>query len=207
MDANAHSYIATHIGTKTEQNVRIKLGRKALVQTRFIQAPPDMNDLLTSCRKRRRTTNMLSDSSSPCWIRRSKFIHLNILPPIQAQFKPKKVRVTTQNILTESRSKLKVVIVLKREEDDVEDIEGDAAASIRIMSTALLSAAQCSICQDILEDASSLSTCGHTFCKDCIHNTVATGKTSCCPTCKVFAWARDVMPSRRVETLLALTSE
>ena len=124
--------------------------------------------------------------------------------------KPKKhpsQRVTTQNILTESRSKLKVVIVLKREEDDAEDIEGDAAASIRIMSTALLSAAQCSICQDILEDASSLSTGGHTFCKDCIHDTVATGKKNCCPTCKVFAWARDVMPSRRVETLLALTSE
>ena len=40
----------------------------------------------------------------------------------------------------------------------------------------------CAVCLDVLEDASSYRTCGHTFCDGCISECLAANPT--CPTCR-----------------------
>eukprot|EP00985_Skeletonema_marinoi_P010827 scaffold5074_cov132-Skeletonema_marinoi.AAC.4 len=40
----------------------------------------------------------------------------------------------------------------------------------------------CAVCLDVLKDASSYRTCGHTFCDGCISECLAANPT--CPTCR-----------------------
>ena len=42
----------------------------------------------------------------------------------------------------------------------------------------------CSICYDVLKDASSFKECGHTFCDLCLDGCVAAA--ACCPTCRTL---------------------
>jgi hypothetical protein len=49
------------------------------------------------------------------------------------------------------------------------------------MISAVEAVAQCSICSDTMKQASTLSGCGHTFCRGCIEEAVRV--KGCCPVC------------------------
>jgi hypothetical protein len=80
-----------------------------------------------------------------------------------------------------------------------EFIEEDHAAFMQLMS-AVEAVAQCSICRDTMKQASTVSGCGHTFCRSCIEEAVRV--TGCCPECLLPAWHCDIMDSRRVNGLI-----
>jgi hypothetical protein len=80
-----------------------------------------------------------------------------------------------------------------------EFIEEDHAVFQQVIS-AEEAAAQCSICCDTMKHASTVSGCGHTFCRSCIEEALRV--TGCCPECRVPAWHRDIRDSRRVNGLI-----
>ena len=49
---------------------------------------------------------------------------------------------------------------------------------------------QCSICCDTMKQASTVSGCGHTFCRSCIEEAVRV--KGCCAVCHQPAWNRDI---------------
>ena len=61
-------------------------------------------------------------------------------------------------------------------------------------------AVQSSISFDTMKQASTLSGCGHTFCRGCIEEAVRV--KGCCPECLLPAWHRDIMDSRRVKGVM-----
>jgi late competence protein required for DNA uptake (superfamily II DNA/RNA helicase) len=61
-----------------------------------------------------------------------------------------------------------------------EFIEEDHAALQQHIS-AVEAVAQCSICSDTMKQASTVSGCGHTFCRSCIEEAVRVN--GCCPLC------------------------
>jgi hypothetical protein len=81
-----------------------------------------------------------------------------------------------------------------------EFIEEDYAAFQQVIS-AVEAAAQCSICCDTMKQASTVSGCGHSFCRSCIEEAVRV--TGCCPECNLPAWHRDIMDSRKVNGVMA----
>jgi late competence protein required for DNA uptake (superfamily II DNA/RNA helicase) len=80
-----------------------------------------------------------------------------------------------------------------------EFIEEDHAAMQQMMS-AVEAVARCSICCDTMKHASTVSGCGHTFCRSCIEEALRV--TGCCPEYLLPAWRRDIMDSRRVEGVM-----
>jgi hypothetical protein len=82
-----------------------------------------------------------------------------------------------------------------------EFIEEDHAALQQVIS-AVEAAAQCRICCDTMKQASTVSGCGHTFCRSCIEEALRV--TGCCPEFHVPAWHRDIMDSRKVNGLMEL---
>ena len=67
----------------------------------------------------------------------------------------------------EHEAELKDVKPLAEEEEEEEE--------------GLEAAVQCSICSDTMKQASTLSGCGHTFCRGCIEEAVRV--KGCCPVC------------------------
>ena len=84
-----------------------------------------------------------------------------------------------------------------------EFIEEDHAAFQQVIS-AVEAAAQCSICCDTMKQASTVSGCGHTFCRSCIEEAVRV--TGCCPECHMPAWQRDIRDSRRVNGIIKVAA-
>ena len=80
-----------------------------------------------------------------------------------------------------------------------EFIEEDDAVFQQIMS-AVEAVAQCTICSDTMKQASTVSGCGHTFCRSCIEE--ALRLEGCCPECHVPAWRRDIRDARRLNGVL-----
>ena len=80
-----------------------------------------------------------------------------------------------------------------------EFIEEDHAVFQQIMS-AVEAVAQCSICCDTMKHASTVSGCGHTFCRSCIEEALRV--KGCCPECHLPAWRRDIRPARRLNGVL-----
>ena len=82
-----------------------------------------------------------------------------------------------------------------------EFIEEDHAALHQQIS-AVEAVAQCSICSDTMKQASTVSGCGHTFCRSCIEEALRV--TGCCPECLLPAWHRDIRDSRRVNGVIEM---
>ena len=80
-----------------------------------------------------------------------------------------------------------------------EFVEEDHAAFQQMMS-AVEAVAQCSICSDTMKQASTVSGCGHTFCRSCIEEALRV--KGCCPECHLPAWRRDIRPARRLNGVL-----
>ena len=80
-----------------------------------------------------------------------------------------------------------------------EFIEEDHAAMQQMMSE-VEAVARCSICCDTMKHASTVSGCGHTFCRSCIEEAVR--MKGCCPECLLPAWHRDIRDSRRVNGIM-----
>ena len=80
-----------------------------------------------------------------------------------------------------------------------EFIEEDHAVFQQIMS-AVEAEAQCSFCSDTMKQASTVSGCGHTFCRSCIEE--ALRLKGCCPECHLPAWRRDIRPARRLNGVM-----
>ena len=80
-----------------------------------------------------------------------------------------------------------------------EFIEEDHAVFQQMMS-AVEAVAQCSFCSDTMKQASTVSGCGHTFCRSCIEEALRV--KGCCPECHLPAWCRDIRPARRLNGVL-----
>ena len=80
-----------------------------------------------------------------------------------------------------------------------EFIEEDHAVFQQMMS-AVEALAQCSMCSDTMKQASTMSGCGHTFCRSCIEE--ALRLKGCCPECHLPAWRRDIRPARRLNGVM-----
>ena len=81
-----------------------------------------------------------------------------------------------------------------------EFIEEDHTA-LQQMVSAVSAAVQCSVCCEAMRDASTLSVCGHTFCRSCIDK--ALRADGFCPVCGVPAWQKDIQVSRVVNNVLS----
>jgi hypothetical protein len=81
-----------------------------------------------------------------------------------------------------------------------EFVEEDHAALHQQIS-AMEAAVQCDICSDTMKQASTVSGCGHTFCRSCIEEAVRV--KGCCPVCHQPVWHRDIIPARRLIGLMA----
>ena len=83
--------------------------------------------------------------------------------------------------------------------------EGHSAAVQQVVS-AVESVAQCGICLGTMMQASTVSGCGHTFCRSCIEEALRV--KGCCPQCLLPAWLCDIRDSRRVSAIMdALVGE
>ena len=82
-----------------------------------------------------------------------------------------------------------------------EFIEEDHAGFQQMMS-AVKVAVQCGICSDTMKHASTVSGCGHTFCRSCIEEVLRV--KGCCP-CKVPAWQRDIKDARRLKGVMEVS--
>ena len=80
-----------------------------------------------------------------------------------------------------------------------EFIEEDHAALHQQVS-AVEAVAQCSICSGTMKQASTVSGCGHTFCRGCIVEAVRAN--SCCPVCTQPVWNYEVRPARRLNGVI-----
>jgi hypothetical protein len=76
-----------------------------------------------------------------------------------------------------------------------EFIEEDHTA-LQQMVSAVEATVQCSVCCGTMKQASTVSGCGHTFCRCCIEEALRVDGR--CPECLLPAWRRDVRDSRRV---------
>ena len=86
-----------------------------------------------------------------------------------------------------------------------EFIEEDHAALHHTIS-AVEAAVQCGICLGTMMQASTVSGCGHTFCRSCIEEALRV--KGCCPQCLLPAWHCDIRDSRRVSAIMdALVGE
>ncbi|CAM6019303.1 unnamed protein product [Sphagnum balticum] len=56
---------------------------------------------------------------------------------------------------------------------------------VRVPRAPLLACLTCPLCNSLLRDATTISECLHTFCRDCIHAELSNGETECCPMCSV----------------------
>jgi hypothetical protein len=103
----------------------------------------------------------------------------------------RQVKVPSSDQLFEQNESLKHCKQEFIEEDrtDVQQIVSSVAAE-----------AQCTICSDTMKQASTVSGCGHTFCRSCIEDAVRL--KGCCPDCLLPVWQRDIRDSRRVAGLL-----
>ena len=81
-----------------------------------------------------------------------------------------------------------------------EFIEEDHAALHQQIS-AVEAVAQCSICSDTMKQASTVSGCGHTFCRSCIEEAVRV--KGCCPVCRQPVWHRDITHARLLSGVMA----
>jgi hypothetical protein len=84
-----------------------------------------------------------------------------------------------------------------------EYLEADHAVFQQMMS-AVEAAAQCSICSDTMKQASTVSGCGHTFCRNCIEEALRV--KGCCPECQLPAWRRDIRPARRLKGVMEVVA-
>jgi hypothetical protein len=73
--------------------------------------------------------------------------------------------------------------------------------ALQQMVSAVSAAVQCSVCREAMRDASTLSVCGHTFCRSCIDK--ALRADGLCPVCGVPAWQKDIQVSRVVNNVLS----
>ena len=71
-----------------------------------------------------------------------------------------------------------------REKEHPEELE-----KVQQMVSAVEAVAQCNICFDTMTQASTVSGCGHTFCRSCTEESV----TGCCPECHVPARQQDTI--------------
>jgi hypothetical protein len=74
-------------------------------------------------------------------------------------------------------------------------------ATVQQMLSAVKSAVRCKICHSSMRQASTVSGCGHTFCRDCIVEAVRAN--SCCPECGVFAWHKEIRDARLLNGVMA----
>jgi hypothetical protein len=81
-----------------------------------------------------------------------------------------------------------------------EFVEEDHAALNHTISE-VEAAVQCSICSDTMKQASTLSGCGHTFCRGCIEEDVRV--KGCCPVCRQPVWHRDITHARLLSGVMA----
>ena len=58
-----------------------------------------------------------------------------------------------------------------------------------------------SICSGTMKQASTVSGCGHTFCRGCIEEAVRV--KGCCPVCRQPAWHRDITHARLLSGVMA----
>ena len=73
--------------------------------------------------------------------------------------------------------------------------------ALQQMVSAVSAAVQCSVCCEAMRDATTLSVCGHTFCRSCIDK--ALRADGLCPVCGVPAWQKDIQVSRVVNNMLS----
>jgi E3 ubiquitin-protein ligase DRIP len=56
---------------------------------------------------------------------------------------------------------------------------------VRIAKAPLLTCLTCPLCNYLIREATTISECLHTFCKDCITAELSNGESECCPMCHV----------------------
>ena len=91
--------------------------------------------------------------------------------------------------------------VLKRcKQEYVEEEHAALQQSLQPTISAVHAVAQCVICFGTMKEASTVSGCGHTFCRGCIVEAVRAN--SCCPVCKQPVWNYEVRPARRLSAVI-----
>jgi hypothetical protein len=124
-------------------------------------------------------------------------------PPLQVQADDKKRKLQSMAEMEHLSGQLDDDNqALKRCKEEF--IEEDHVAMQQMMS-AVEAVARCSICCDTMKQASTVSGCGHTFCRSCIEEAVRV--KGCCPECLLPAWHRDIMDSRRVHGIIEVAAD
>ncbi|KAL1187995.1 E3 ubiquitin protein ligase DRIP2 [Cardamine amara subsp. amara] len=62
-------------------------------------------------------------------------------------------------------------------------MEGDMVAKVK--KETVLACMNCSLCDKLLRDATTISECLHTFCRKCIYEKITEDEIECCPVCDI----------------------
>ncbi|GKV17898.1 hypothetical protein SLEP1_g28352 [Rubroshorea leprosula] len=57
---------------------------------------------------------------------------------------------------------------------------------VKVQKGPLVDCLTCSLCKNVYKDATTICSCLHTFCKQCILQKLGEDKESCCPMCKAY---------------------
>ncbi|GLU10127.1 hypothetical protein SLE2022_269480 [Rubroshorea leprosula] len=57
---------------------------------------------------------------------------------------------------------------------------------VKVQKGPLVDCLTCSLCKNVYRDATTICSCLHTFCKQCILQKLGEDKESCCPVCKAY---------------------
>ncbi|KAG0573842.1 hypothetical protein KC19_VG214100 [Ceratodon purpureus] len=62
---------------------------------------------------------------------------------------------------------------------------GGTYKEVRVLKAPLLACLTCPLCSYLIREATTISECLHTFCRDCITLELSNGDSECCPMCQV----------------------
>ncbi|KAG2285860.1 hypothetical protein Bca52824_045464 [Brassica carinata] len=64
-------------------------------------------------------------------------------------------------------------------------MEGEMEMMAKVKREKVVACMTCSLCDNLLRDATTISECLHTFCRKCIYEKITEDEIECCPVCDI----------------------
>ncbi|KAH7297865.1 hypothetical protein KP509_25G015800 [Ceratopteris richardii] len=85
-------------------------------------------------------------------------------------------------------------------------IMSDKLNMVKVTKGAVIVCLQCPLCCNVVHEATTISECLHTFCKECIYQLLVDGENESCPICNVYLGGsplEKLRPDRQLDEVCA----